>query len=96
MDYARLKAEHEELKRDLQQCTCQYERELKNLRDELSELKVKTSEKFKDLYHSRNETQNALTELTTTVKILVQSIEREFTAIDKKLDDIQNRFNKEK
>lgn len=56
-------------------------------------MKAKISEKFKDLYHSRSETQNAVTELTTTVKILVQSIDKQFSQIDKKLDEIQSRIN---
>lgn len=67
----------------------------------LSELKVKTSEKFKELYLSRNQTDNALTELTTTVKLLVQTMNKQFSTFDKqfetfdkKLDEITEKINR--
>ena len=92
-DYAKLKAEKEELKRDIEQVREQYNAELQIIRTDIAEQKAKVSENFKALYHSRSETQNALTELTTTVKLLVQSMDKQFSTIDKKLDEIQNRIN---
>lgn len=54
---------------------------------------AKFSEKFKDLYNSRTETQTVLAELTTTVKMLVQNMDKQFNSIDGKLDEINKRID---
>lgn len=46
--------------------------------------------KFNELYNSRNKTNETLTELTTTVKMLVSNINQQFTSLDKKIDELRN------
>lgn len=45
--------------------------------------------KFNELYNSRNKTNETLTELTTTVKMLVSNINQQFTSLDKKIDELR-------
>lgn len=85
MDYQKEKTER-----------CHLAEKIANLEKE----KDKISEKFKELYTSRNETEKSLVELTATVKALVQNMEKQFesnkeqfTAINSKLDEITNRIN---
>lgn len=54
------------------------------------EERADNKKKFEELYNSRNQTNENLRELTTTVKILVSQNEKEFSAINKKLDDVIN------
>ena len=46
--------------------------------------------KFDELFDSRNKTNEALVELTTTVKMLVSSINQQFSNLEKKIDEIKS------
>lgn len=45
--------------------------------------------KFNELYNSRNKTNEALTELTTTVKMMVTNLNQQFASLDKKIDELR-------
>lgn len=81
MDYANLKAE-----------VTHIHNELTFIRKENTDIHSSTSEKFKELFESRNKTQSNLAELTTTVKMLVANMDKSFATIDKKLDEITQRI----
>lgn len=55
-------------------------------RDE--EERKRNSEKFTELYNSRNKTNEALVELTTTVKLMVTNMDQQFSSLNKKIDDL--------
>lgn len=63
------------------------------LEKEFNKETEKNSRNFKDLFDSRTETQSALTELTTTVKILVQNMDKQFQSIETKLDGIHEKIH---
>lgn len=44
--------------------------------------------KFNELYNSRNKTNEALVELTTTVKMMVSNIDQQFSSLNKKIDEL--------
>jgi len=45
--------------------------------------------KFTELYNSRNATNEALTELATTIKMLSANINQQFDQLDKKIDELK-------
>lgn len=56
------------------------------------ELDVKNNANmFNELYNSRNKTNETLTELSTTLKILVSNIDNQFNSLDKKIDSLKER-----
>lgn len=59
--------------------------------DQIKEIKESNSEKFKELYSARNKTEVCLAELTSTVKMLVQNMDKQFTTIEKKIDELAER-----
>ena len=64
-----------------------------HLEKEFAKENDKNSKNFKDLFESRTETQSALAELTTTVKILVQNMDRQFQSLESKLDGINEKIH---
>lgn len=66
-----------------------------NFKEQMSKYQEKTDKCIDELYNSRNVTDKNLVELTTTIKMLVSSIEMQnknaevhFTTIDDKLEKI--------
>lgn len=45
--------------------------------------------KFTELYNSRNQTNEALIELTTTVKLMTTTLNQQFDRLDKKIDELK-------
>lgn len=60
--------------------------------EQFKSLKESNAEKFKELYQARNKTEVCLAELTSTVKMLVQNMDKQFSTIEKKIDDISKRM----
>lgn len=60
--------------------------------EQYKSLKESNSEKFKELYQSRNKTEVCLAELTSTVKMLVQNMDKQFSTIEKKIDDLSKKM----
>lgn len=46
---------------------------------------------FNELYNSRNKTNETLTELSTTLKLLVSNIDNQFNSLDKKIDSLKEK-----
>ena len=47
--------------------------------------------KFAELYASRNQTNETLMELATTIKMLSANINQQFTQLDRKIDELKER-----
>lgn len=82
-DYSRLKTKVE-----------QAEETIKNLFSDMEKKDEKYSQKFIDLYNSRNKTNETLTELTTTIKMLVQQMDKQSATTDKHFEAINVQFEK--
>lgn len=69
------------------------------LTSEISHLKQDQEgnrEKFADLFNSRTDTTKQLAELTTTVKILVQNMDKQFDGLKSALDEVKQEIRSEK
>lgn len=64
------------------------EERIKINEDRDRETREKYEKQFDDLYKSKNKTNENLTELTVTVKILVSNMDKQFDGINNKLDQI--------
>lgn len=49
------------------------------------------AEKFNELYNSRNKTNEALIELTTTVKMMISNMDQQFVSLNKKIDELKGK-----
>lgn len=58
------------------------------MRDE--EERQKNERKFQELYNSRNNTNDTLVELSTTLKMFATNIEQQFGLLDKKIEELKN------
>lgn len=99
MSYQKLKSSNEKLENNLQKLQIDFDAlqinysqtvtkvEQNEKRDE--EERLSNSTKFRELFDSRNATNEALTELTTTVKMLCSSINQQFNQLDKKIDELK-------
>lgn len=56
-------------------------------RDE--EERLKSCKKFDDLYASKNKTNEVITELTTTIKLMMNNFDSQFRNLDKKIDELR-------
>ena len=56
-------------------------------RDE--EERLKASKKFDELYASKNKTNEVLTELNTTIKMMITNFDNQFKNLDKKIDELK-------
>lgn len=56
-------------------------------RDE--EERKNNTEKFTELYNSKNKTSETLTELTVTIKMMVQNFNQQFANLDMKIDELK-------
>lgn len=100
MDYQKLKTINLQLERDLQKLQIDFDA----LNIDYSQTKTKFAQnekrdeeersnnekRFNELYTSRNQTNEVLTELSTTVKMLMQNINTQFQQLDKKIDELKN------
>lgn len=99
MSYSRLQTHVKELKETISSIstdntqlkqhvnTLEIIMENNNKRDE--EERIKTSKKFDELYASKNKTNEVLTELNTTIKMMISNFDKQFTNLDKKIDDLK-------
>lgn len=76
---------------------------VKHQKELFEKYQAKTDKCIDELYNSRNVTDKNLVELTTTIKMLVSSIETQnktaetrFTSIDEKLEKITNEIRTKK
>lgn len=81
-DYTRLKTKFEKA-----------EEEIKRLRESDEKTELRYSAKFTELYDSRNATVNTLTELTTTVKMLVSSVSTQYTDMKEHLAKLEGKID---
>ena len=56
-------------------------------RDE--EERLKSRKKFDDLYASKDKTNAAITELTTTIRLMMNNFDSQFRNLDKKIDELR-------
>lgn len=49
----------------------------------------KNEKKFDELFASRNKTNEALTELNTTMRMLIQNIDKQFENLDNKIEELK-------
>lgn len=96
MDYARVKAEQKILKQEMVEVEQRLEESFTGVKqyytEQFKEIKKSNSEKFKELYNSRNKTEICLAELTSTIKMLVQNMDKQYSSIEKKIDEISKRI----
>jgi seryl-tRNA synthetase len=81
----KMSMDYQKLKSDLQQTQSLISQNSK--RDE--EERKENALKFNELYNSRNKTNEALVELTTTVKMMVTNIDQQFCSLNKKIDELK-------
>ena len=60
-------------------------------RDE--EERCNNQRKFQELYESRNKTNDTLTELTTTIKMLIGNMDKQFATIDKQFSSLDKKID---
>lgn len=96
MDYAKVKAEQKILKQEMVEVEQRLEESFTGVKqyytEQFKEIKKSNSEKFKELYNSRNKTEICLAELTSTIKMLVQNMDKQYSSIEKKIDEISKRI----
>jgi hypothetical protein len=84
MDYSRLKTrlENNEIKdkEEKEEILKMFEKESKI-----------NSAKFTELFNSRNKSNEILTELATTIKLMMKNIDIQFENLDKKIDELKQR-----
>lgn len=84
-NFLALQKNYETLTLDYNQIKTRFENNEK--RDE--EERKENNAKFAELYNSRNKTNETLTELSTTIKMLVSNINQQFEMLDKKIDSLR-------
>lgn len=107
MDYAKVKAETEKTQEKMLELEKEHKEDVDSIKQEfeerfvsaknyystqVKELKENNAVKFKELYESRNKTEVCLAELTSTVKMLVQNMDKQFSSLEKKIDEISKRI----
>lgn len=85
-DLQKLQKDFETLNIDYSQTKTKFNQNEK--RDE--EERSNNEKRFNELYTSRNQTNEVLTELSTTVKMLMQNINTQFQQLDKKIDELKS------
>lgn len=97
IDYSRLKTRCENLEKSqiefntLKLDYSSLKTEVQNNQKRDAEERQKNAEQFSELYASRNKTNDTLTELSTTLKMLVGNINQQFSQLEKKIDELNRR-----
>ena len=89
VDYSKLKSEVKELKSDL----LQYKKELENKINDIMKDVEEIRNNIKELYEFRYTTGQALTEVSTTLKMLSNNINQQFKNLEDKIDQIGKKKN---
>lgn len=84
-EQAKLKESNSSLSKSV--TTLQIVMENNSKRDE--EERLKNAKKFDDLFTSRNKTNEAITELTTTIKMMVGNFDNQFKNLEKMISDLR-------
>jgi len=82
MDYAKLKIK-------LEQNTEQDKKERENIIKRIESNELNYSKKFDEIYKNQNVTSQTLIELTTTIKMMTQNMNQQFSNLEKKIDEIK-------
>lgn len=93
MNYGKTRDDLGELKRDCLQYKDIFSEKLIELSEKQAKYETKSSEKFKELYIARNETQNLLTELTTKMVMFIQNVDKQLANIDKQISNMDKKIS---
>lgn len=62
---------------------------VENISQRDEEERKANAEKFSELYNSRNNTNETLAELSTTLKMFISNIDMQFKQLEKKIDELK-------